>query len=61
MADAVRFFRVKALPEPTEPDAIYYVKPDGEDSIRQFVTDNDGNAFAMRQDADLGNVDLGQF
>jgi hypothetical protein len=61
MPDRLLFFRVKELPGVTVPDAIYYVKADGANGARQYVTDNDGNAFPMIQEAEVGNIDLGTF
>jgi hypothetical protein len=44
MVDRVKFFRVKALPDVPVPNAIYYVRPDGSQTVTEYVVDNAGVA-----------------
>ena len=44
-----KHFKVKELPQVTEPNSIYFVKPDGCDAIAIFTTDKDGNAFQNKE------------
>jgi len=56
MAKEVKNYKLKALPSKPIPDAILYIKADGDSSISTYITDVNGIPYPLKDDAPSGGV-----
>jgi len=56
MAKEVKNYKLKALPTKPIPDAILYIKADGDSAISTYITDINGIPYPLKDDASSGGV-----
>jgi hypothetical protein len=59
--EPIQFHKVEALPANPEPNAMYFVKAPGANTMQAYVTSNSGTPFALGEEAVVDVLDLGTF